>query len=92
MFTISASGVVLPSLYIKKGKTKRCLTSLQCDGVNELSTYSERGWSCEAAMLHYLHYIVVPYTQNEPSVLIWDVHKSHQCEKVRKTHRKTNKK
>jgi hypothetical protein len=80
--TITAAGVVLPTLYIKKGKTNRCLESLHCDGINEIGTYSARGWSCEQVMLHYLHHVIVPYTNNEPSVLIWDVHASHLCDQV----------
>jgi hypothetical protein len=82
LVTIAASGNILPTLYIKKGKTTRCLESLSCDGVDEIGTFSNRGWSCEEAMLFYLHNIIVPYTNNEASVLIWDVHASHQCERV----------
>ncbi len=72
--TISAAGDVLPTYYIKKGKTARTLASLHCDGINELATYTNNGWATSTAMIDYLYYIIAPQA---PCVLVWDVHRSH---------------
>lgn len=81
--TVVSDGTSLPVFVLKKGKTPRCLDSLQLDNKTAKGTFSPRGWSTSDAMRTYLDQIIIPYTKGRECLLIWDVHASHIHESIR---------
>jgi hypothetical protein len=83
--SVVANGHHLPPFFIKKGTTPRSLAALHLDTpeMNHIQcTYTKKGWSTADAMIEYLHRIVRMYTNDEPCLLIWDVHASHKVDDV----------
>ena len=83
--SVVANGFHLPTFFIKKGTTPRSLSSLKLH-TPEMShvrcTYTKKGWSTSEAMIDYLYNIIRPYSNDEPYLLIWDVHASHKVDEV----------
>jgi hypothetical protein len=85
--SVVANGYHLPTFFIKKGTTARSLASLQMSSTemrecNMRCTYTKKGWSTSAAMIEYLEVVIRIYSNDEPCLLIWDVHTSHKVQDV----------
>jgi hypothetical protein len=95
VLTITASGMKLPCMIIKRGTTYRSVIELQKQintahkqtenvlGETSLA-YSESGWMNRTIMLQYLEEVIQPYTQNKECVLVLDNYGSHVTEEVKK--------
>ena len=81
-FAIAYDGTKLKPMFTKKGKTTRSLKSLTINASKEVGCVTESGWSTPASMLFYIRNVIIPYTQNAPTCLIWDVHASHKTAEV----------
>ena len=81
MATVNASGYSMPPLFIIKGKTKRCLTSLETAKAppGSLFTHQKNAWMEDVLSTNWFKDIFLRCCGPErPQLLIWDSHHSHE--------------
>lgn len=79
---VTASGHKLDTMFIKAGKTTRCLKKIE-PHPHAMWTYSAKGWSTEATMLVWFEKVLLPYTRGRPAVVVMDDYDAHWVESVR---------
>jgi hypothetical protein len=84
--TISAAGDKLQLCAVIKGKTLRCLRSVEDGASADVQKvrlyYSEKGWTNEGIMLRWLAEVVQPYTRSRPAALLLDSFPAHFTDAV----------
>lgn len=83
IITISAAGEHLPLMFIAKGRTLACTRKLHCPPPH-IAHYAPKGFVNTPTMLEYIHRIVIPFIQDQPSALILDSHAPHFTDDVRR--------
>ena len=73
---VTASGHKLDTMFIKAGKTTRCLKKIE-PHPHAMWTYSAKGWSTEATMLVWFEKVLLPYTRGRPAVVVMDDYDAH---------------
>lgn len=76
MLAISVSGKKLVPMIIKKGKTQRCLSTLNL-GTDQIGAFSKNGWIHGDLMIKFLQESVLPYSQGRPCALSLDDFDAH---------------
>lgn len=82
----NASGTMLPSFYIFKGKRLRS-ELLEDANTGSQGIVTESGWSNSDAFMQFLESYFIKYIQRsstEQTVHIFDGHKSHACNRMGK--------
>ena len=87
-FCVSAAGVLLDIIVVKKGKTQRCLNSLICPDTF-VKCYSNNGWMNSGIMVVILD-LICKNAEKKPSVLVLDKHGSHDNDFVKEEAKKRN--
>lgn len=88
---ISMDGRKLPLIILAKGTTNVCEGRYRGDA--ELAKYirrrqlyvfhTENGWSTEEFSVQFLQWLQDVYIKDNPGLLIWDLHTSHNTDRVK---------
>jgi len=74
---VTGDGHVLNSGVVAKGTTTRCEAKFRAQLSNTFVQHTASGLTTSDSFLDYLQHVILPYTDNRPSVLIVDAHKAH---------------
>jgi len=80
MLTVTATGIKLPTIFVKSGKTDRCLKSLELDGAtNYFALTTPTGWVNNLIVGIWLDNIIIPYARakNRRCAVFLDTYKAH---------------
>lgn len=83
-YTVSLAGDALKPFVIKKGRSRKCLASLDLGDYDGKSVkyFSPSGWVNEEIFLAYISDVIISETGGAPCVLIYDVYGSHMTDAV----------
>jgi hypothetical protein len=84
MATVTLTGVKLPLYALTSGRTDRshCKFTKHDDLVLALSGKNSLPWFTNEAIINWIHLIIAPYTNNQPSLLLLDAASIHRHENV----------
>lgn len=74
---VTGDGRVLNPTVIAKGTTTRCETKFRSQLPNSFIQHTASGLTTGESFIEYLQHVILPYTDNQPSVLIVDAYKVH---------------
>lgn len=80
---VTGDGRVLNTAVVSKGQTTRCEARYRAQMPNAFIQHTNKGLTTGTSFLEYLQHVILPYTDNQPSVLIVDAYKAHFTKKVR---------
>ena len=80
---VAGNGHVLNTAVIAKGKTTRCEQKFHSLLPRSFIQHTSSGLTNSISFVQYLEHVIVPYTRNQPAVLIVDGYKAHLTSKVR---------
>lgn len=86
---VTGDGRVLNTAVISKGTTTRCEDKFRAELPHSFIQHTESGLTTSKSFVEYLEHVIVPYTNDQPSVLMVDAYKAHLTSEVKhfcKTH------
>lgn len=76
-------GQILNTAVVAKGKTTRCEAKFRAQLPRSFIQHTDSGLTTSKSFVEYLEHVILPYTKDQPSVLIADAYKAHFTKKVK---------
>jgi DDE superfamily endonuclease len=86
---VTGVGRVLDTAVVAKGTTTRCEAKFRAELPRSFIQHTASGITTSESFVEYMEHVIVPYTNNQPSMLIADAYKAHFTSQVKvfcKTH------
>lgn len=80
---VTGDGRLLNSAVISKGTTTRCEAKFRAELPHSFIQHTESGLTTSKSFVQYLENVILPYTNDQPSVLIADAYKAHFTSEVK---------
>jgi hypothetical protein len=80
---VIGNGRVLGTTVVAKGTTSRCEQQFRSKLPNTFVQHTESGLTTSESFIQYLQHVILPYTKDEPAVLIVDAYPAHITNEVK---------
>lgn len=80
---VTGDGRVLNTTVIAKGTTRRCEAMFRAELPTSFIQHTESGVTTSESFIEYLTHVILPYTNDEPAVLIADAYSAHVTPEVK---------
>ena len=80
---VNGAGEILSTSIVAKGKTTRCEQKFRAQLPHTFIQHTSSGLTTGKSFIEYLEHIILPYTNDQPSVVITDAYPAHRTKKVK---------
>jgi hypothetical protein len=80
---VAGTGNVIGTAVVAKGSTKRCEEKFRAKLPSAFVQHTKSGLTTTESFIEYLEHVILPYTKDQPAVLIADAYPAHTTKEVK---------